>query len=337
MKSLIMKEEMKEKLVSICIPTYNAGDFIEEALKSIVGQSYKNIEIIIGDNTSTDNTYEIVEKFQKKDSRIRYYRNEINLGYSGNCNKLISMSNGDYIAIYHSDDVYDVNIIEKEVEVLNNDIDLLGVFCLYDQIDKHGKVIKIDKFPTNIEQPLYKVNLDEFINIVIDKGGSCFCCPTSMIRKDIYEKLKGYDPNLKYIEDQDMWGRILLNGPIGIINEKLIKYRIHSKQESSIYSDIKREELGFHLQHIKNFVDKNSLEKKYKKKILKTEAIDYMFLAKLAVKRHDYNSFNQKLQQSKRLFNLGYRTKIGLIQNLSSPRLVYFICYIWKSLSRQEK
>lgn len=323
---------MKDKLVSICIPTYNAGDFIEEALRSIVGQSYKNIEIIIGDNASTDNTYEIVEKFQKKDSRIRYYRNEINLGYSGNCNKLISMSNGDYIAIYHSDDVYDVNIIEKEVEVLNNDIDLLGIFCLYDQIDKHGKVIEINKFPTNSDKTLHKVYLDEFINIVIDRGGSCFCCPTSMIRKDIYEKLNGYDPDLKYIEDQDMWGRILLNGPIGIINEKLIRYRIHSKQESSIYLDVKREELAFHLQHIKNFINKNSLEEKYKKKLSKTEAIDYMFLAKLAIKRHDYDSFNQKLQQSKRLFNLGYRTKIGIIQNLSSTRLVYFLCFLWKSL-----
>ena len=57
---------MEKKLVTICIPTYNSGEFIEDTLFSIINQTYKNIEIIIGDNASTDNTYDIVKKYQKK-------------------------------------------------------------------------------------------------------------------------------------------------------------------------------------------------------------------------------------------------------------------------------
>ena len=190
---------MKKKLVSICIPTYNGGEFIEETLKSIVGQTYKNIEIIIGDNASTDDTCEIVEKYQKKDSRIKYYKNEINLGLFANCNKLISMSTGEYVGIYHSDDVYDLKIIEKEVDVLDNNNDLLGVFTLYERINEHGEILKNTEYPIISNKEISKVYLDEYINIILEKGGSCFCCPTSMIRRHIYEKLNGYDGGLKYV------------------------------------------------------------------------------------------------------------------------------------------
>lgn len=326
------KGEVSRKLVSICIPTYNSGDFIEETLKSIIEQTYKNIEIIIGDNASTDNTYDIVQKFQKIDSRIKYYKNEINLGYSGNCNKLISMAKGDYVAIYHSDDIYDLKIVEKEVEVLEANIDLLGVFTIYEKIGEHGEIIKNSKYPIISDEEVIKVNLDEYINIILEKGGSCFCCPTSMIKKDIYNKLNGYDVDLKYIEDQDMWGRILLNGSIGIINQKLLKYRIHSKQGSSIYFDNQRTDRALPLNHIKNFIRENLLEDKFTDKILKAEAIDCITLAKLALKRKDYDFFHEKLIESRQLYKLGYNSRHGIIQNLLFPRFSFFVFKIWHIL-----
>jgi len=321
---------MNNKLVSICIPTYNAGDFIEETLKSIVNQTYKNIEIIIGDNASSDNTYDIIQKFQKKDSRIKYYKNEINLGYSTNCNKLISIAKGDYVAIYHSDDIYNLEIVEKEVEALEADINLLGVFAIYDKISEHGEFIKNNKYPIISNEKLIKVNLDEYVKFVLEKGGSCFCCPTSMIRKDIYDKLNGYDVNLKYIEDQDMWGRILLNGSLGIINEKLLKYRIHTKQGSSIYLDHERTEMAISLKHIKTFIKENFLEDLYCDKLLQAEAIDCLTVAKLAVNRKNYEFFHEKLIESRQLYKLGCNSKLGIVQNFPFPKLSYFMVKTWQ-------
>jgi glycosyltransferase involved in cell wall biosynthesis len=323
---------MNKKLVSICIPTYNGEEFIEETLKSIIGQTYKNIEIIIGDNASTDDTCEIVEKYQKKDSRIKYYKNEINLGLFGNCNKLISMSKGEYVAIYHSDDVYDLKIIEKEVDVLDGNNDLLGVFTLYERINEYGEILKNTEYPIISNKEVTEVFLDEYINIILEKGGSCFCCPTSMIRRHVYEKLNGYDGSLKYVGDQDMWGRILLNGSMGILNEKLISYRIHSDQLSTKYLDTQRKGMALPLKHIKSFITNNLLEENYKDKLLKAEAIDCMYVVKLAVNRQNYKGFYEKLMESRQIYNLGCKTQMGIMQNLPIPRLTYFIFKIWQSL-----
>jgi glycosyltransferase involved in cell wall biosynthesis len=328
---------MKQKLVSVCIPTYNSANFIEETLRSIIAQSYENIEIIIGDNASIDNTYEIIRKFSEKDLRIKYYRNEFNLGYSSNCNKLISMANGEYIAIYHADDIYDLNIIKQQVELLDKNKELLGVFTSYDKINENGEVFKEISYPIISDEEVIEINLDKFINVVLEKGGSCFCCPTSMIRKSIYLKLKGYDQNLKYIEDQDMWARILLNGPMAIINLKLIKYRIHTKQSSLIYINTDRDELSLPLKHINDFLLNNKLYILYKAKLLRAQAFDYIHLAKLSAFRQNYPEFHKNICHSRQLSNLGLNSRTGLVQNWPFPILTYFIVITLKNVLPKSK
>ena len=322
---------MDNKLVSICIPTYNSANFLEESLLSIISQTYRNIEIIIGDNSSTDNTSEIVKKYQIKDSRIKYHINETNLGLFGNCNKLISMSSGEYVAIFHSDDIYDSKIIEKQVDALENNSDLPGIFTNYERVDEHGVILKNTMYPILVDQRIKRINLDEFINVVLSKAISCFCCPSSMIRKGVYEKLGGYDSNLTHIGDQDMWSRILLEyGYLGILKDKLIQYRVHSKQLSSKYIDIERKDISIPLRHVRSFIYANSLERSYNNRLLKSEAIDFIVLAALSVKRSDYISFCENISKSRLKYNLGYKTKIGIMQNIPFLKLSYFIFKIFK-------
>lgn len=325
---------MDNKLVSICIPTYNSGKFIEDSLLSIINQTYRNIEIIIGDNASSDNTFEIVKKYQKKDSRIKYYTNETNLGYSENCNKLISISKGEYVSIYHSDDIYNLKIIEKEVDILEKNLDISGVFANYERINEHGVILKNTEYPILVDQKIKRVNLDEYINVVLNKGVSCFCCPSSMIRKEVYERLGGYNPNLKYICDSDMWSRILLDGSLGILKEKLIQYRVHSKQLSYKYLDIERKDIAIPLRHIKSFIYSNSLVKTYNNRLLKSEAVDFIVLAGLSVRRKDYNSFCENILKSRQSYNLGIKTKIGFMQNLPLLPLSYLMFYIQNLLKK---
>lgn len=104
---------MNNPLISICIPSYNRADLIEETIHSALAQTYQNIEIIINDNCSTDGTWELLNEYLKKDSRIRIFRNEKNLGAVKNWQQVLSHAQGEYALILWSDDLIKAEFIEK--------------------------------------------------------------------------------------------------------------------------------------------------------------------------------------------------------------------------------
>jgi glycosyltransferase involved in cell wall biosynthesis len=105
---------VQSPLVSVVLCTYNGSLYLGEQLSSILLQSHKNIEVIIVDDCSTDNTVEIVKEFQRKDSRIQLFVNSINLGYNKNFEQALGLANADYFAISDQDDVWH----EKKIELL---------------------------------------------------------------------------------------------------------------------------------------------------------------------------------------------------------------------------
>lgn len=113
-------------LVSVCICTYNAEKFIEETLKTVLNQTYKNMEILILDNNSSDHTLEILKKYEKLDSRIKIYSSLNNLGAYNWLNKLIGLSKWKYIAIQDHDDLWKKNKIEKQVYFLEKNQNYVG-------------------------------------------------------------------------------------------------------------------------------------------------------------------------------------------------------------------
>jgi glycosyltransferase involved in cell wall biosynthesis len=106
----------KNPLVSILLCTYNGAQFVEAQLETVCNQTYKNLEIIIVDDCSTDSTLEILNKFAKQDSRICLFQNEYNLGYNKNFNKAIHLAKGEFIAFCDQDDLWE----EKKIEILLN-------------------------------------------------------------------------------------------------------------------------------------------------------------------------------------------------------------------------
>lgn len=109
-------EKKHEPLVSICIPAFNSGKFIHRALESLIHQSYKNIEIVVVDDASTDNTGEIVRRYAAKDERIVYFRNDSNLGGMKNFFKAVETATGDYIQGLCHDDWLSKNCVEEGVQ-----------------------------------------------------------------------------------------------------------------------------------------------------------------------------------------------------------------------------
>jgi glycosyltransferase involved in cell wall biosynthesis len=99
--------------ISVVVCTYNGAKYIEEQLASITGQSYAVAEIIVVDDASTDETFEVLERAAARDNRIALYRNEVNLGFTANFEKAMKMANHDFIAIADQDDVWHLHKIEK--------------------------------------------------------------------------------------------------------------------------------------------------------------------------------------------------------------------------------
>ena len=126
------------ELISIITPTYNCERFIGETIESVLKQSYKNWEMIIVDDCSTDNTYDVVKKYADNDSRIKYYLLEENSGASVARTKAMQLATGDYIAFLDSDDLWISNKLECQLKFMKENN--YNFTCTeYEQIDENGK------------------------------------------------------------------------------------------------------------------------------------------------------------------------------------------------------
>ena len=107
------------KLVTVVVPNYNCAEFLDKCLEHVVNQTYQNLEIIICDNASTDNSLEIINKWAAKDSRISVLTTEVNQGGLRCYNRMFFEAKGDYIMIQDSDDWCDLQRVEKQAHVLD--------------------------------------------------------------------------------------------------------------------------------------------------------------------------------------------------------------------------
>lgn len=115
-------------LVSICIPVFNSSALVGRALISLLNQTYKNIEIIVSDNVSTDNTREVVEQYAKKDSRVRYFRNDSNVGFNGSLLLGYQRARGEFVQLVGDDDWLSKNYIEEGINSFKVNPDAAAVF-----------------------------------------------------------------------------------------------------------------------------------------------------------------------------------------------------------------
>ncbi len=185
-------------LVSVIISTFNGEKYIKRAIESVLSQTYGNIELIIIDDCSTDNTSEIIFGYSRKDSRIVILKNETNIGSYKSLNKAIRISRGKYIANLDDDDIWrDSQKIEKQTEFLekHNDYGLVG-----------GGMIKIDIKNNEIGRYLFPEH-DKDIRKSILKN-NLFSHSAVLFRKDAWEEVGGYNELFGYSADIDLWLKI---------------------------------------------------------------------------------------------------------------------------------
>ncbi len=223
--------------VSICMPAYNVERTVRAALDSVLAQSYGNFEVILVDDGSSDATEAIVRSYT--DERLRYVRNERNLGGYQTMNRAMSLAHGDYVAVYHTDDIYSPGIVEREVASLEAHPDAGAAFCLSRFMDQDGRIYGRMAMPEELAGKVVLAYEDAFPYLLRHKN-ILFCCPTFMARRSTIEAVGPFDA-MRYdvAADLDMWIRILRRQPVCLVPEHLISYR-HSKQQwSSRYNHLR--------------------------------------------------------------------------------------------------
>ena len=205
--------------VSVLVPTYNYGRFLDEVLQSILDQTYTDYEVIIVDNDSTDNTEQVVKKYLS-DSRFSYFKNEKNLGVVGNFNKCLSYAKGKYIKFLNADDKFHPEILEKFVKIMNEHPNVTLVTCDKQAFEGSTKLYIL---------PFHNLQTGEKIILDTLNDYNWLGEPTSvMFRKsDIKNR---FDPKYKMNPDFDLWLRLLAIGDCYIIPEALAYVRFHSGQ-----------------------------------------------------------------------------------------------------------
>jgi glycosyltransferase involved in cell wall biosynthesis len=233
-------------LVSIVIPAYNAERFLAEALASVRGQSYNAIEVIVCDDASTDATPAIAQG--TGDPRVRYLRNEQTLGGYGAMNRGVRDSRGDYVAIYHADDVYDPRIVERELAFLLAHDEVGAVFCLDRFIDELGHEYGRLQLPPALrttqifDAALLAESLLRYKNTFLRT-------PSVMFRRASFDAVAGdsganggFDQSRFGIAaDLDMWTRLSIEWRIGLVHEYLLGYRHYTAQWSRQYERMRTE------------------------------------------------------------------------------------------------
>ncbi len=241
-----MKKRNKLTLVSIAMATYNGEKYIREQLDSILNQTYKNIELIITDDKSNDNTINIIKEYQKKDNRLKLYQNEINLDFVKNFEKAIGLCNGEYIALADQDDIWKLNKLEIFLDEIKENILIYSDAELID-----GMSTKLDK---NLIRP--NKNLVRGSCSVSLLFYNCISGNTMMFKKELIPYILPIPESITF---HDIWIGYVASvvGTITFTEENMIFYRRYSEQVTASRAKIKQSFSKKLLYKQQNLNDKN--------------------------------------------------------------------------------
>jgi len=266
-----------QPLVSICVPTYNRKEYLREAIKSVLEQSYKNIELVVLDDGSTDGTDEMIKGINFP---IRYYRQE-NKGDAAARNKLIELANADYISFLDSDDKLVPDAIERLIKAMGNSKDTI-TYGSYYRINENGRIYG------KCKRRLYSGRITEklFETIMVHSCGSLF-------PKKILTESGGFDESLNRCSDYDMWLRLSLKYNFTAVSSPTFQRRRHLWNLSSKNSQNSFKEylvLSKFYEGNKNLIGQKTANKVLSKAVRRA--------GKLAVRENLFNEAEELLKKS---------------------------------------
>ena len=205
--------------ISVVLTTYNRAAVLGRTIEEILSQTRPDLELIVTDDNSTDETREVVHTYAKRDARVRYRRNERNLGMPGNLNAGLAEARGDYVANLHDGDIHAKDLLEKWAGRLDDCHQAAFVFNAYGEVDAAGQPMPIYREPLAACQ-----RGREFLNQIMFRRWR-FGSPvrgTVMARRRVYEELGFFQPRFGFCSDVDMWMRMAARYHVAYVDEPLI-------------------------------------------------------------------------------------------------------------------
>jgi glycosyltransferase involved in cell wall biosynthesis len=228
---------MRAPLISVIIPTHNRVLLLEKAINSVLMQSERDFELIIVDDASTDETFELLNHFVENDTRIKVIKNIVALGGGGARNVGIFASKGKWVAFLDDDDEWFENKLSVQLEKVNLASSAVACSCNYEHHYPFGVVRKF-VIPENVSlNDLYYGNV---------LGGASMC----LCSRNILLKMRGFDAKLKSGQDWDLWLRLRAEGEVVVCGKPLVRYLAHSGFRIS--NDMQSQYLGirrFYFKH----------------------------------------------------------------------------------------
>lgn len=309
-------------LVNICIPTCNVEKTIKKTLLSILNQTYKNFMVHIIDNNSDDKTISIIKSFKNKKIKLFEYKKRVVA--EENFNRCINLAKGKYTAIYHSDDIYDSQIVYKQVCFLEKNKNTGAVFSEGNLIDQNNNFISTAEVPLSVKNDNFNYSYEQIFE-ELSVNYNFLLCPTAMVRTSIYKnEIKRFRHHFfGNSSDLDVWLRIAKKYPIGIIKQKLINYRISPTQQTALTrNDSALPDFFKVMDHYiqdKEIRNKKKIKKNYG--ILKTYICLFLFIS--AAKKK-----NEKLKRKWFKSFLINKTEISKYNIFSQKKLYIELIYL---------
>ena len=217
--------------VSVILTSFNHRDFLHASIDSVIAQTFQDFELIIIDDGSTDESWDIISNYP--DPRVITFRATRNTGGVPILNHAITdLLSGEFIAIHHSDDIWDPRKLEEQIAVFEMRADIGAVFTWAEVVDERRSVLKdTSHFYYNIfEQNNHTRH--EWLNLFLTQG-NVLCHPSVLIRRECYEKCGLYTNGMAQITDLDMWVRLCLKFEIFVLPKKLIQFRVLDNERNA--------------------------------------------------------------------------------------------------------
>lgn len=218
--------------LTVILTSYNHEKFLAQSIESVLNQSYQNYEFIIVDDFSTDSSWDIICRYKEKYPKIITIRHEYNWGGGTVEDVVLKYATGDYIALHHSDDVWEKDKLQKQIDIIENNPAYAAVFTNACAIDDEGKEYD-DK--NGFYYKLFSVenrSRYEWLNHFF-YNGNCLCHPSILIKKSVYEEDGFFRKGLKQIPDFVKWIQVCKKHEIYVIPERLVKFRIHNEGKNT--------------------------------------------------------------------------------------------------------
>lgn len=217
--------------LSIGLPVYNGENYLAQSIDALLGQSFDEFELIISDNASTDDTAGICRDYEKKDSRIRYFRQPRNLGLAPNVNFIIGQARGELYKEASHDDLYARDLLERCVNALDENQEVVLAHSWTAIIDGTGMVTKATAYPLSTSSPKAS---DRFRSLLFDSGGDD---DGGVIRTEVFRRTAMKESY--HHSDRTIIAELALHGPFYHVPDWLYFRRDHPERAERSFPSVR--------------------------------------------------------------------------------------------------